>query len=304
MVWLLFPKVPPRRKDATKRLMNPVSEFADKAKALTRNPLGMIGLFIVLVYAIALAITVAPNVLSANQRWASLAFIFLFAFYVMHSFLDLVKNHPRKLYAPRDFRNDDTFLRYAGPELKTDKEAEEARELMSGEPLDPSGGPDGETPSQPWSQDIEKGRQVVRQSETLAIGLLEREFNRKIDRDIAFPDGRALFDGAIVGPDAIVAIEVRALKYAGQARLAVDAVLRSLVNANRHLQSLSSPVPLHGLIVFVTIDASISEERTQHVIDAALATWETRIPVEVRIYSLEELQAQAGRILGPDAINR
>jgi tetratricopeptide (TPR) repeat protein len=86
-------------------------DFGQTAKQLARNPLGVIALFIVLVYGIAgLVLGVAGAQLDAPQRWPLIWFLVLFPPFVFGGFVWLVAKHSSRLYAPSDFRSDDGFV--------------------------------------------------------------------------------------------------------------------------------------------------------------------------------------------------
>lgn len=86
--------------------------FSDTAKALSRNPLGIIALFIVLVYAMAaLVLGVAANGLGIFERVLLVLFLVLFPPGVLWVFRDLVIKYPGRLYSPGDFKDEENFIR-------------------------------------------------------------------------------------------------------------------------------------------------------------------------------------------------
>lgn len=78
----------------------------------TRNPLGIIGLFIILIYSIAgLVISSSFRYLHGNwERQPIIFFIVIFPFVVLWIFYILVTKHNVKLYSPQDFDNQEGFL--------------------------------------------------------------------------------------------------------------------------------------------------------------------------------------------------
>jgi tetratricopeptide (TPR) repeat protein len=86
-------------------------DFARTARSLSRNPLGIIALFIVLIYGIAgLVFGIASSHLDAVQRWPLIWFLVIFPPLVFAGFIWLVTKHSLKLYAPSDFRDDESFV--------------------------------------------------------------------------------------------------------------------------------------------------------------------------------------------------
>lgn len=92
--------------------INSINSFMKNAKGLAKNPLGIIALFISLIYGLAcLVLGVSLSKLSnPYERLPLIWFIIIFPIIVLFSFIYLVVNHHHKLYAPGDFRNDETFI--------------------------------------------------------------------------------------------------------------------------------------------------------------------------------------------------
>jgi hypothetical protein len=76
-----------------------------------RNPLGIIALFISLIYGMsALLLGASIGQLAASNQTILVIFIVIFPFVVLGLFAWLVAKHHRKLYGPGDYRSDDSFL--------------------------------------------------------------------------------------------------------------------------------------------------------------------------------------------------
>lgn len=105
------------------------------AKGLTKNPLGIIGLFISLIYGFACLVlsTSIANLQSANERLPLIWFIIIFPLIILGAFIYLVVNHHEKLYAPSDFRNDDAFIETMTGKRIKEKQEKEAEILRSAE---------------------------------------------------------------------------------------------------------------------------------------------------------------------------
>lgn len=86
------------------------------AQKLSKNPLGIIALFIVFIYAIASLVLVEATTLENYHKTIMIWFLVLFPVLVLCVFAWLVKSHHRKLYGPGDYRSDDAFLRAASPD--------------------------------------------------------------------------------------------------------------------------------------------------------------------------------------------
>lgn len=116
--------------------------FKDISPTFTKNPLGIIALFIVLVYGIA-GSTAAFAGFNEAQLWAVIGFMVSFPVLVLFVFYLLVTRHSDKIYGPADFADDASFMQYigvlqtspaeAGRNLKewVDQSVENRRELQN-----------------------------------------------------------------------------------------------------------------------------------------------------------------------------
>ncbi|MEI7375412.1 response regulator [Dickeya chrysanthemi] len=85
-------------------------KFAESAKGFTKSPLGIIALFIVLVYGFAsLVVGLGSGLL--EHVVPLIYFMVFFPVLVFVGFLWLVAKHHNKLYGPSDFRNEDNFIK-------------------------------------------------------------------------------------------------------------------------------------------------------------------------------------------------
>lgn len=88
--------------------------IVDAAKGLARNPLGIIALFIVLVYGVASLLTAFAGSFAPAERLLLVSFLVFFPVVVLIVFAWLVSRHSGKLFAPEDFKNEENFVRSAG----------------------------------------------------------------------------------------------------------------------------------------------------------------------------------------------
>lgn len=87
-------------------------DFLKGAKDLTKNPLGIVALFISLIYGIAsFLLGSSADKLTCYERWPLIIFIVIFPIFILLVFYKLVTEHHGKLYAPGDFKDDGGFLK-------------------------------------------------------------------------------------------------------------------------------------------------------------------------------------------------
>lgn len=89
---------------------NPLREFSAAAKGLSRNPLGIIALFIVLVYGLACLVVITGGSLSAPEKLPVIYFLVIFPVIVLVVFTYLVSFRSGQLFAPGDFKKEETYL--------------------------------------------------------------------------------------------------------------------------------------------------------------------------------------------------
>lgn len=111
--------------------MNPFTDFMDKAKGLTKNPLGIIALFISLIYGFACLVlsTSLKNLEGQSERLPLVWFIIVFPILILIGFIYLVVNHHEKLYSPGDYRADDAFIQTIDKHKVKEKQLKEIKTL-------------------------------------------------------------------------------------------------------------------------------------------------------------------------------
>jgi len=86
-------------------------DIVDAAKGLARNPLGIIALFIVLVYGFASLVTAFAGSFTHEERLPLIYFLVFFPILVLIVFTWLVSNHSPKLFAPADVGGGENYVK-------------------------------------------------------------------------------------------------------------------------------------------------------------------------------------------------
>lgn len=92
-------------------MIDQTAGFGDIAQKLARNPLGIIALFIVLVYGFAALVTGFSGSFTTDERLPLIYFLIIFPVLVLGVFGWLVSRHSNSLFAPSDFRNEENYVR-------------------------------------------------------------------------------------------------------------------------------------------------------------------------------------------------
>jgi hypothetical protein len=95
-----------------------VKAFGETAKGLAKNPLGIIALFIVLVYGFAALVTAFASSLNAGERLPLIWFLVPFPVLVLAVFSWLVSRHSGKLYGPSDYKDEENYMRMQVQQLE------------------------------------------------------------------------------------------------------------------------------------------------------------------------------------------
>jgi CheY-like chemotaxis protein len=97
--------------------MTGMHTMTSSARQLARNPLGVIALFIVLIYGLASSV-VGLSSLQPSERMPIVWFLVIFPVLVLGVFGWLVSRHHAKLYSPADYRQDSSFIEASVKQLE------------------------------------------------------------------------------------------------------------------------------------------------------------------------------------------
>ncbi len=227
-------------------------EFFKGAKDFARNPLGIIALFISLIYGFAsLLLDSSAEKLTVAERWPLIIFIVVFPVLVLITFYKLVINHHGKLYAPEDFKDDKSFLRTLSPEeqeKKLDKEVKESlgdkesENEICDKPLPHS---NNQTSSAEKIEIQEKSREEhrrfrdeIKEIETSVIKMIASELKVEAEKNVGIGDTDSQFDAFLQTPGGkITFLEVKALRSPNPMPMIFDRLLYSAVVADKFFNS-------------------------------------------------------------------
>lgn len=97
--------------DRGRAMRDETKGFGETARSLARRPLGIIALFIVLVYGFASLVTVFAGSLTSQERLPLIYFLIVFPILVLGVFSWLVSKHSGKLFAPGDFKDEENYVK-------------------------------------------------------------------------------------------------------------------------------------------------------------------------------------------------
>lgn len=203
-----------------------LNNFMKNASNYTKNPLGIIALFISLIYGFACLVLSFTNTgLDKIQKWALIWFIIVFPVIVLGTFVYLVVNHHRKLYGPGDFREDSSFLRTLDIEEQRERILESVDSNIDSEIKENKNEFVNESTKQDMNNaepSASKSSLEVRKSaiqihmlaEELVMRQLESEYNTTIKRQVAlnYDKTSSLSIDGIIMDKTFTGIEVKYIK--------------------------------------------------------------------------------------------
>jgi hypothetical protein len=193
-----------------------------EVKGVAKNPLAIIALFISFMYGSAsLILGTAVGKLDPSDQRALVIFLVSFPLLILFSFLFLVVFHHRKLYAPGDYRSDESFL--AGVQTVTGAKAIE--DETDGDEAEPAahaeltGDDQNVLPMPESAAPPANGNtfgQNLRLAESLVADLFQKRYGGLLKRDVQFVSktGRKfVFDFAIEVKDTVYIGDVKYTRY-------------------------------------------------------------------------------------------
>lgn len=209
-------------------------------KDLVKNPIGIIALFISLIYGFAnLLLGATATSLTPDERFPLIMFIVLFPVVVLGVFYLLVSRHHGKLYAPGDYKDDKSFLRTLSQEEREQKLEKEVEESLPPEAIELSTettdhrGFQGAVPTAPLSQI----REEIRLVEELTVSKFERELGQPAQRDVGVGDTGISFDALFTDAGKLTFLEIKSLRNPMLGGSMLDRVLYNAVVADKYLSS-------------------------------------------------------------------
>lgn len=271
-------------------MASPLGEFGKIVRHSARNPLGIIGLFIFLVYAIAgLALTGSVSHLNETERLPLIWFLVLFPVIILLVFFRLVTQHHTKLYAPGDFPDEEGFFRvltlseqkHKLDEEVQDVQAEDTRLIRNGIAVD-------ETESDKVAQEAVT-RQSIMLVEDLVCRELEREFGNQILRNVSVGERAGVpyqADGILPREGGMTIVEIKFTRSADWQRRAKHALAQL-----EHLPYRSPPL---SFLIAIVAEGLNEEKRKSATYQIENLRKSASVPIELRVYDFGELKSKYG----------
>ena len=242
-----------------------------EVKGVAKNPLAIIALFISFMYGSAsLILGTSIDKLDGFNKNALILFLILFPILIFGAFFYLVVNHHAKLYAPGDYRSDESFLagvesvsgriQLLGAELDLELEEAETEEAEEAAPPLDEGAVE-RSPSAPTepavTSPVPASARNALLAQSLTADLFQKRLGGLLKRDVQFvaKNGqRFVFD---------FAIEVKDTVYVGEVKYTRRGSLERLVNSLIGHFSNFKAAHIADNIRFIQLGVIVFEDRPE-----------------------------------------
>ncbi|SDL33419.1 hypothetical protein SAMN05428961_104682 [Paenibacillus sp. OK060] len=296
--------------------MKSVTDFMANVKGLTRNPLGIIALFISLIYGIAgLVLTISNNTLDINQNWVLIWFVVFFPVLILITFVYLVVNHHQKLYGPGDYKDERNFFRPLNSFEREQKLKEDIKLISDEQPeideesinytkgnteiekIDNEKDIESTDSNNKDSNALEKLKKTSTNFiatlenfyllvEELVLKRLDSELNVQVSRQMALDSnkGTVQFDGVAFKQNETIGIEV---KYINSLAISTGTIEQIRKKISKVVNNYKLNDGFRFIVVFVSDKPIVNFSRATNAIKSG---FENEIAIDIRYYDLEDLK--------------
>jgi len=292
--------------------MSDISEVLKFRAWGARNPLGIIALFISLIYGMSAGLLgFSVDKLSPENQTRLVWFVVLFPCAVLLAFCWLVARHHRKLYGPSDFRSDEGFLHAGeqapsvalGERLVAEVAAGEAAEVDAALTAQSETGSTGPLSNESAAGTVHSAtpKQIhsaatVFLLEGLVFQELQGEFNGSVRKEVSIltpQQGKITVDGIIETHDRLIVVEIKTLRGDFSRR-----IREARTTAKRYIEAFRSDSAAKWQILFAFV-----LDRRRHAPGVILQSIEEfrkslNGEVIVRTYDTDELLQKYGFPVG------
>lgn len=283
--------------------------FLSAAKGLARNPLGIIALFIALIYGFAtLLLGVAADKLVEGERAPLIWFIVLFPVLVLTAFYRLVTDHHGKLYSPGDYKDDRSFLNTLppitpqAPSLRDTRIEEEVEAIVGNSTTEDESISTAPPPATVQHEESLASRSLVNeranirseyiQAELLALRKISSLLGTEVHQQVTIDQDRSTaFDGVAIHDNTMTFVEVKLLRRPFLPSTMVrEALYRALIATERVRKDAPE---LKTELIFAVVTADMPKEDVARA-ESMFTRWTQEAPVAVKLqfFDIGDLQKE------------
>lgn len=267
-----------------------IDDFLNYGKGYIRNPLGIIGLFIALVYGFAsLVLTFSANLLPEHIS-ILVCFLVIFPFFLLGVFFVLVAFFHSNLYGPRDFRNEDNFFKFKQATVEEQNKKTVVEMKLDEESVKKSKTKD-ESDYNPY-----EFRKNIFLAEDLVIRLIEDEYKVSINRHVKInpENSMILADGMFRLKDTLYLVEVKYLRNPTFVNMIISRIFQQVTTqieaAKKGFVHELGFKEIKLILVIVT-SSKISVGELNKLEEYSK---NSGLPIDLRVHSFEEIKKEFG----------
>lgn len=266
-----------------------------EAVKLARNPLGIIALFILLIYSFAsLLFGLGGAELSNAQKWWFVKFLVTFPYFVLVVFTYLVVRHHEKLYGPGEYKDEKHFLGLNTPEETNKKNEEEISETENEqEKSETKSGNVKVLTREQHCKLFQEQRKKVNNIKRLVFNYYEKKFDYEITRDVNYlvNNNKIYFDGVSEKKGSLTFLETKYIQNGFIPRILLKDIRYNAIEVKNLLQqsALYHDYTFRLLFTFVVENEYENEindlkQRLHSFIDTEL------IQIGIRVLTMKDLE--------------
>ena len=271
--------------------MNPVSDFMDKAKSLKKNPLGIIALFISMIYGFACLVlsTSINNIHGPQERLPLIWFLIGYPILILIAFIYLVVFHHEKLYAPSDFKDESNFI------MIMDRKKRKKRIQNEVDAIKEEINEDKTTDSTTKGLEFKTTNLIAENEKTIenkyltaerfALSAFGKDRNLQVKRQykIVGPNKKSLeFDGVAYGNGKLYGLDVKLTRH----RYLSKILRQRLIDDIKYYTSNNTELNID--LVFIIVTESDNYESLERELQELIA--DQQVEVDIIVYNLNYLK--------------
>ena len=266
----------------------------ESATRLSRNPLGIIALFILLIYGFAtLLFGFVGDIFTEAQKWWFVIFLVIFPVLVLFVFAYLVINHHQKLYAPGDYRDEKNFFGNISPKEQEEKFEQEVK--LEQESISSNANNQKQVASnkEQLNHSLSEFREKIEYLENLVFDYYEKTYNYDFDRNVYFNvnERRISFDGVAERKGILNFFEIKYLSNIHINSVMLDKTVLDAINVQNYMiKNGKFPNYRYRLKLIFIIDSEKISEKTElakkirNLIDTEV------INISVTVFTVKQLE--------------
>ena len=255
-----------------------------------------------LIYCMAVVVSGFSSQLTDPQRWFFVVFDITFPLIVLYVFRNLVVKHHQKLYAPRDWKNEELFF---GPQTSAEKharlisEAEYVQLVEANTKIDRANSKEKSLAEQSLTDWLQKTSassnrfiSAVQEAERLAQAYLVDKYGNEIRQEVTIRGGLIDigFDAVLVNDGIIHLFEIKMIRRPASIRVLIRELVKNLALVATNARNYPGYREVRFTLVLVAVGHSVHELGTVGTMATEILSQVKGVDVDVELLDIAELR--------------